>query len=63
MSGKRVLNKNGPSREHDLVAWAKPLLMSKHRISQVMHARIEGQYSSREAIKVAHVAIRCLSAE
>lgn len=63
MSGKRVLDKNRPSGEHDLVAWAKPLLMNKRKISQVMDARIEGQYSSREAIKVAHVAIRCLSAE
>jgi hypothetical protein len=33
------------------------------KISQVMDACIEGQYSSREAIKVAHVTIRCLSAE
>ena len=31
--------------------------------TQVMNARIEDQYSSHEAIKVAHVAIRCLSAE
>jgi hypothetical protein len=35
----------------------------QRKISQVMDARIECEYSSHEAIKVAHVAIRCLSAE
>ncbi|CAK8566607.1 unnamed protein product [Lathyrus sativus] len=63
MSGKRTLDTNRPSGEHHLVEWAKPLLVSKRKISQVMDARIEGQYSLREAVKVAHIAILCLSAE
>ncbi|XP_050880115.1 receptor-like cytoplasmic kinase 176 [Lathyrus oleraceus] len=63
MSGKRTLDTNRPSGEHNLVEWAKPLLVSKRKISQVMDARIEGQYSLREAVKVAHIAILCLSAE
>lgn len=63
MSGKRALDKNRPSGEHNLVEWAKPLLTKKRKISQVMDARIEGQYSLHEAMKVAHVAIQCLSIE
>lgn len=63
MSGKRALDKNRPSGEHMLVEWAKPLLVSRRKISQVMDARIEGQYSSHEAMKVAHIAIQCLSVE
>ncbi|XP_061370210.1 receptor-like cytoplasmic kinase 176 isoform X2 [Gastrolobium bilobum] len=63
MSGKRALDKNRPSGEHNLVEWAKPLLSSKRKISQVMDARIEGQYLLREAMKVALLAIQCLSVE
>ncbi|KAK7305730.1 hypothetical protein VNO77_43640 [Canavalia gladiata] len=62
MSGKRSLDKNRPTGEHNLVEWAKPLI-SKRKISQVMDTRIEGQYSSREAMRVAHLAIQCLSVE
>ncbi|KAK7379261.1 hypothetical protein VNO80_04717 [Phaseolus coccineus] len=63
MSGKRALDDNRPSGEHNLVEWAKPLLINKHKISQVMDARIEGQYSKREAKRIAHLAIQCLSTE
>ena len=31
------------------------------KIFQVMDADIEGQYSLREAMKVAHIAVQCLS--
>ncbi|KAI4307623.1 hypothetical protein L6164_030792 [Bauhinia variegata] len=63
MSGKRALDKNRPSGEHNLVEWAKPYLTSKRRIFQVMDARIEGQYSLRAAMKAANLAIQCLSVE
>ncbi|XP_028769905.1 receptor-like cytoplasmic kinase 176 [Neltuma alba] len=63
MSGKRALDRNRPSREQNLVEWAKPYLSSKRRIFQVMDARIEGQYLVREAMKVAKIAIQCLSVE
>jgi hypothetical protein len=42
MSGKRALDNNRPFLERNLVAWAKQLLTSKRKISQVMDARIEG---------------------
>lgn len=43
--------------------WAKPLLTSKRRVSQVMDARIGGQYLQLDAMKVANLAHQCLSAE
>jgi len=61
MSGKRAVDRNRPHREQNLVEWAKPLLNSKRKISQVMDVHIEGQYSSREAMKLAHIVIQCLS--
>lgn len=63
MSGKRALDNNRPSGEHNLIEWAKPYLNSKRRVFQVMDARIEGQYTVRQAMKVADLAVRCLSVE
>lgn len=63
MSGKRALDRTRPGREQNLVEWAKPYLSSRRRIFQVMDARIEGQYLVREAMKVAKIAIQCLSVE
>ncbi|KAE9615057.1 hypothetical protein Lal_00048274 [Lupinus albus] len=63
MSGKRVLDNNRPPGEHNLIEWAKPYLNNKRRIFQVMDARIEGQYTLRDAMKVADLVILCISAE
>ncbi|KAG5121075.1 hypothetical protein JHK84_039415 [Glycine max] len=42
---------------------AKLTPSNKRRIFQVMDARIEGQYTLRESMKVANLAIQCLSVE
>ena len=63
LTGKRALDKNRPSREQNLVDWAKPYLTSKRKIFQVMDARIEGQYTLDEALKAAYLALQCLSIE
>ncbi|XP_048139881.1 receptor-like cytoplasmic kinase 176 isoform X2 [Rhodamnia argentea] len=63
LSGRRVVDKNRPSGEQNLIEWAKPYLSSKRKIFQVMDARIQGQYSLSGALKAANVAIKCLSLE
>lgn len=63
LTGKRALDKNRPSREQNLVDWAKPYLTSKRKILQVMDARIEGQYTLDAALKAAYLALQCLSIE
>lgn len=63
MSGKRALDNNRPSGEQNLIEWAKPNLNNKRRIFQVMDARIEGQYTLRQAMKVANLAVQCFSVE
>ncbi|KAI9100165.1 hypothetical protein K1719_024383 [Acacia pycnantha] len=60
-SGKCAWDCKRPGRERNLVVWAKPYLSSKRGIFQVMDARIEGQYEVHEAMKVAKIAIQCLS--
>ncbi|XP_039061519.1 probable serine/threonine-protein kinase PBL9 isoform X2 [Hibiscus syriacus] len=63
LTGKRALDKNRPSREQNLVDWAKPYLTSKRKILHVMDARIEGQYTLDAALKAAYLALQCLSTE
>ncbi|KAL2333382.1 hypothetical protein Fmac_014595 [Flemingia macrophylla] len=61
MSGKRAMDVNRPTGEHNLVEWAIPFLIARRRISKVMDARIKGQYSDREEVRIAHLTIQCLS--
>lgn len=63
LSGRRVIDKNRPAREQNLVEWARPYLKSKRRIFQILDARLEGQYTVSNALKVVTVAVKCLSTE
>ncbi|KAK4798316.1 hypothetical protein SAY86_030642 [Trapa natans] len=61
--GKRVMDKNRPFGEQNLIEWAKPFLSNKRKIFHIMDARIQGQYSLAGALKAATIAIKCLSPE
>ncbi|WVZ00927.1 hypothetical protein V8G54_026996 [Vigna mungo] len=61
LSGKKAVDKNRPSGQHNLVEWAKPYLANKRKIFRVLDTRLEGQYSTNDAYKVANLALRCLS--
>lgn len=63
LSGRRAVDKNRPSGEHNLVEWAKPYLANKRKIFRVLDNRLEGQYSMDVAYKAATLALRCLSTE
>ncbi|XP_062115282.1 probable serine/threonine-protein kinase PBL17 isoform X2 [Humulus lupulus] len=59
--GRRAMDKSRPSREHNLVEWARPLLNHNKKLLRILDPRIEGQYSAKTAMKVAHLAYQCLS--
>ncbi|KAF7843603.1 putative receptor-like protein kinase [Senna tora] len=62
LTGKRSVDKNRPSREQDLVEWARPLLKDTHKLERlIMDPRLEGQYSIEGARKVAALVHQCLS--
>ncbi|XP_062000787.1 receptor-like cytoplasmic kinase 176 isoform X2 [Rosa rugosa] len=63
LTGKPVLDTSRPTREQDLVEWAKPYLASKRGVLKIFDARIKGQYSVAAARKAANLANQCLSAE
>ena len=59
--GRRALDKSRPSREHNLVEWARPLLNHNKKLLKILDPKLEGQYSCKTALKVAHLAYQCLS--
>ncbi|KAL8129886.1 hypothetical protein V2J09_019041 [Rumex salicifolius] len=63
LSGRRAVDKNRPSGEHNLVEWARPYLTNKRKIFRILDNRLEGQYNLDAAHKVATLAFHCLSAE
>ncbi|KAL3642495.1 putative serine/threonine-protein kinase pbl10 [Castilleja foliolosa] len=60
LAGKKAIDKNRPTGEHNLIEWSRPYLTNKRRILRVMDIRIEGQYSVDQAMKVANLAVQCL---
>ncbi|KAL6967526.1 putative serine/threonine-protein kinase pbl10 [Sarracenia purpurea var. burkii] len=63
LSGRKAVDKNRPSGQHNLVEWAKPYLANKRKIFRILDSRLEGQYSLDVASKAANLAMRCLSFE
>ncbi|CAN1849667.1 Receptor-like cytoplasmic kinase 176 [Linum perenne] len=63
LSGRRAIDKNRPSGQHNLVEWARPYLINKRRVLRVMDGRLEGQYALHRAEKIANLALQCLSSE
>lgn len=63
LTGRRCIDKNRPSGQHNLVEWAKPYLNSKRRFFLVLDNRLEGQYSLDRAQKLSTLALQCLAVE
>ncbi|KAJ3682743.1 hypothetical protein LUZ60_012970 [Juncus effusus] len=61
LSGRRAIDKNKPSGEHNLIEWAKPYLTSKRRVFRILDTRLGTQYSLIGAQKLASLAVQCLS--
>ncbi|KAK4713831.1 hypothetical protein R3W88_019738 [Solanum pinnatisectum] len=59
--GRRAMDKSKPSREHNLVEFARPLLNHGKKLFRIIDPRLDGQYSSKTALKVANLAYQCLS--
>ncbi|KAJ4967265.1 hypothetical protein NE237_019114 [Protea cynaroides] len=59
--GRRAINKRRPTREHNLVEWARPLLNHNRKLLKILDPRMEGQYLVKDAQKVANLAYQCLS--
>ncbi|TQD95705.1 hypothetical protein C1H46_018649 [Malus baccata] len=55
------VDKTRPSKEQNLVDWARPKLNDKRKLLQIIDPRLENQYSVRAAQKACSLAYYCLS--
>lgn len=61
LTGRKSVDKTRPSKEQNLVDWARPKLNDKKKLLQVIDPRLENQYSVRAAQKACSLAYYCLS--
>ncbi|KAE8807321.1 putative serine/threonine-protein kinase Cx32, chloroplastic [Hordeum vulgare] len=62
MSGQRARDPNRPKGQTNIIDWAKPLADGRKH-AHLMDRRLEGQYNSKQALQVVHVALSCLDSE
>ncbi|XP_022756493.1 receptor-like serine/threonine-protein kinase At3g01300 [Durio zibethinus] len=60
LTGRRSMDKKRPSREQNLVAWARPYLGDKRKVCQLVDPRLELNYSLKGVQKVSQLAHNCL---
>lgn len=60
LTGRRSMDKKRPNGEQSLVGWARPLLVDKKKLYQLIDPRLEGHFSIKGAEKAAQLAVRCL---
>nr|GMD22911.1 Protein kinase domain-containing protein [Ipomoea batatas] len=63
LTGLRVLDLSRPTREQNLVEWTKPMLADKRKIKTIVDPRLEGQYPSRAATRIAELILKCFQGE
>ncbi|XP_071703648.1 serine/threonine-protein kinase PBL34-like [Rutidosis leptorrhynchoides] len=61
ITGRRSMDKNRPNGEHNLVEWARPYLLERRRLYQLIDPLLEGRFSVRGAQKAAQLATLCLN--
>ncbi|XP_020593423.1 serine/threonine-protein kinase RIPK-like [Phalaenopsis equestris] len=61
LTGRRSVDTKRPSREQNLVEWARPCLNDARKLSRIMDPSLDGNYSTKAALKAAAMAYQCLS--
>ncbi|KAK8967083.1 Serine/threonine-protein kinase [Platanthera guangdongensis] len=61
LTGRRSISSTRPSREKDLVEWAKPYSRDPQKLYRMMDPSLEGQYSTTGAQRAVTIAYQCLS--
>ncbi|KAJ7970962.1 Kinase [Quillaja saponaria] len=61
LTGRRSMDKNRPTGEHNLVEWARPQLGDRRRFYRLVDPRLEGHFSIKGAQKAIQLAEQCLS--
>ncbi|CAL9084499.1 unnamed protein product [Musa textilis] len=59
--GRKAMDHSKHSRQHDLVKWARPLLVRSSKLLKIIDPRLEGQYSNKDVERVARLSYDCLN--
>ncbi|CAL0323580.1 unnamed protein product [Lupinus luteus] len=63
LTGRVPVDMKRPPGEGILVSWALPLLTDREKVVKIMDPALEGQYSMKEVIQVAAIAVMCVQPE
>lgn len=63
LTGLQALDTKRPTGQQNLVEWIKPSLSDKRKLQTIVDHRLEGQYSSKEALLAAHLILKCLESD
>ncbi|ONK75097.1 uncharacterized protein A4U43_C03F13290 [Asparagus officinalis] len=61
LTGRRSVDTSRPSREQNLVDWARPYITDARKIARIIDPTLGDQYSMTGALKAAAIANQCLS--
>ncbi|OIV96436.1 hypothetical protein TanjilG_09863 [Lupinus angustifolius] len=61
LTGKRVVDKTRSQGQRSLVEWARPILRDHRKLQRIIDPRLEGQFPTKGAMKVAALTYKCLS--
>ncbi|XP_042400163.1 probable serine/threonine-protein kinase PBL17 [Zingiber officinale] len=59
--GRKTLDDSRPGRVHNLVDWARPLLLRSNKLFKIIDPRVDGQYTAEILLKLSRLAYDCLS--
>ncbi|PSS17172.1 Serine/threonine-protein kinase [Actinidia chinensis var. chinensis] len=63
LTGRRVLDMNRPTGEHNLLDWAMPCLPDKRKLKKIMDPRLKDQFPPKSAFQAAELVLKCLKPE
>ncbi|KAL2943706.1 putative serine/threonine-protein kinase PBL23 [Bienertia sinuspersici] len=63
ITGRRVIDNNRPSEEHNLVVWAQPLFRDKSKFHLMADPSLEGDYPLKSLYQALGIAAMCLQEE
>lgn len=61
LTGQRAIDTNRPGGQHNLVEWAKPLLLDRRKLIPIMDSGLQDEFPTKAALQAAHLTHRCLA--
>ncbi|GMQ00347.1 hypothetical protein CsSME_00047466 [Camellia sinensis var. sinensis] len=63
LTGRKPVDMSQPSRQENLVTWARPILRDKDRLEELADPRLGGKYPKEDFVRVCTIAAACVAPE